>query len=88
MTSCAGGLRCHASKEGFIMVPIADAPIEHVPPRLTAQDRCDACGAQAYIAATVNGSELLYCAHHGRLFAPRLRPLATSWTDETRRLNN
>jgi len=65
----------------------ADGPIEYVPSRLTVQDRCDACGAQAYIAATVNGSELLYCARHGRLFAPRLRPLATSWTDETHRLN-
>ena len=70
------------------MVPDAGAPIEHVPSRLTSRDRCDACGAQAYIAATVNGSELLYCAHHGRLFAPRLRLLATSWTDETRRLSN
>lgn len=66
----------------------ADAPVERIPPRLTAQDRCDACGAQAYIAATVNGSELLYCAHHGRQFAARLRPLATSWTDETRRLES
>ena len=28
--------------------------------RLTAADRCDSCGAQAYIAAEVNGSELLY----------------------------
>jgi len=28
--------------------------------RLTAADRCDACGAQAYIAAEVNGSELLH----------------------------
>lgn len=73
-------------KERSIMVPNADAPIEHVPSRLTSQDRCDACGAQAYIAATVNGSELLYCAHHGRRFAPRLRPLASRWTDETQRL--
>lgn len=70
------------------MVTAADAPIEYVPSRLTALDRCDACGAQAYIAATVNGSELLYCAHHGRQFAARLRPLATSWTDETGRLRS
>ena len=39
------------------------AVLEH---RLTAADRCDSCGAQAYIAAEVNGSELLFCAHHGR----------------------
>ena len=36
--------------------------------RLSAADRCDSCGAQAYIAAEVNGSELLFCAHHGRKY--------------------
>ena len=44
--------------------------------RLTATDRCDACGAQAYIAAEVNGSELLFCAHHGREHIPALAGLA------------
>ena len=28
--------------------------------RLTAADRCDSCGAQAYIAAEVNSCELLF----------------------------
>ena len=55
--------------------------------RLTAMDRCDACGAQAYIAAEVNGSELLFCAHHGRKYEEKLRSIATSWHDETARLN-
>ncbi|WP_029149989.1 DUF7455 domain-containing protein [Microbacterium indicum] len=54
--------------------------------RLTAADRCDACGAQAYIAATVGDSELLYCAHHGRKFEEKLRAVATEWHDETDRL--
>ena len=27
-------------------------------------DRCDRCGSQAYHAATKNGMELLFCAHH------------------------
>ena len=44
--------------------------------RLTAADRCDACGAQAYIIAVVNGSELLYCAHHGRKYGEKLRAVA------------
>ncbi|MGI6878274.1 DUF7455 domain-containing protein [Microbacterium sp. gxy059] len=61
----------------------ADAPVSH---RLTAADRCDACGAQAYIAAEVGGSELLYCAHHGRKFEEKLKAVATSWHDETDRL--
>lgn len=54
--------------------------------RLTAMDRCDSCGAQAYIAAEVNGSELLFCAHHGRKYEEKLRAVATSWHDETARL--
>lgn len=54
--------------------------------RLTALDRCDSCGAQAYIAAEVNGSELLFCAHHGRKYEEKLRSVATSWHDETARL--
>lgn len=56
--------------------------------RLTAADRCDSCGAQAYIAAEVNGSELLFCAHHGRKYEEKLRNVATSWHDETARLTS
>ena len=54
--------------------------------RLTAQDRCDSCGAQAYIAAEVNGSELPFCAHHGRKYEDKLRSVSTAWHDETARL--
>lgn len=54
--------------------------------RLSAMDRCDSCGAQAYIAAEVNGSELLFCAHHGRKYEEKLRSIASSWHDETSRL--
>jgi len=63
----------------------AEAPVVH---RLTALDRCDACGAQAYIAATVGDSELLYCAHHGRKFEEKLKAVATAWHDETDRLES
>ena len=54
--------------------------------RLTAVDRCDSCGAQAYIAADVNGTQLLFCAHHCRKYEEKLRSIATSWHDETARL--
>ncbi|WP_455907934.1 DUF7455 domain-containing protein [Streptomyces cinereoruber] len=34
---------------------------------MTAQDRCDRCGAQANIRAHFSHNrELLFCAHHGR----------------------
>ena len=43
-------------------------------PSLTAADRCDRCGAQAYVRARLNtGGELLFCAHHGREHLPKLR---------------
>ncbi|MCG7416656.1 MULTISPECIES: DUF7455 domain-containing protein [Microbacterium] len=64
--------------------PDASVVLDH---RLTAADRCDSCGAQAYIAAEVNGSELLFCAHHGRKYEEKLRSIATSWHDETARLH-
>jgi hypothetical protein len=67
-----------------LTTPEEQALVEY---RLTAMDRCDACGAQAYIAAVVGGSELLYCAHHGRKFEEKLRSVATSWHDETARLD-
>ncbi|MBN9214169.1 MAG: hypothetical protein J0J04_05015 [Microbacterium sp.] len=61
----------------------AEAPVQF---RLTAEDRCDSCRAQAYVAAEVNGSELLFCAHHGRKYETKLKAVATSWHDESVRL--
>lgn len=50
-------------------------------------DRCDSCGAQAYIRAVMpGGGELLFCGHHGRRYEPQLRPLTVEWQDETDRL--
>ena len=31
---------------------------------LSALDRCDACGSQAYVQATGVAGSLLFCAHH------------------------
>lgn len=54
---------------------------------LKAVDRCDSCGAQAYIRAVMpGGSELLFCGHHGRRHEAKLRPLTAEWHDETNRL--
>ena len=59
---------------------------ETVEYRLTAMDRCDSCGAQACIAAELNGTEMLFCAHHGRKYEEKRRAGATTWHDETARL--
>ena len=56
---------------------------------LTAADRCDRCGAQAYVRVTLPaGSELLFCAHHGREYAPKLRELDAEILDESERLGD
>lgn len=66
---------------------VAEAPTAAPRAALTNQDRCDACGAQAYVAATVKGSELLYCGHHATKFEAKLKPLASIWHDERSKLN-
>jgi hypothetical protein len=56
---------------------------------LTAADRCDRCGAQAYVRATmVSGSDLLFCAHHWHENETVLRDVAESIQDETQRLGD
>lgn len=58
-------------------------------PELTAADRCDRCGAQAYIRARlVAGGELLFCAHHGREHLPALMGKAIDIHDESDRLHD
>ncbi len=55
--------------------------------QLTALDRCDRCGAQAYVRVVlVAGGDLLFCGHHFREHEARLRPLALDVQDETGRL--
>ena len=56
---------------------------------LLATDRCDRCGAQAYVRVTLHaGGELLFCGHHARQHEHKVRPLAAEWLDETDRLSN
>lgn len=55
--------------------------------RLSAVDRCDRCGAQAYVQVELmEGSELLFCAHHARQYSDKLYEVALVIYDETERL--
>jgi hypothetical protein len=56
---------------------------------LTTVDRCDRCGAQAYVRVVLgaSGGELLFCGHHARAVEANLRPLSSGWHDETGRLH-
>jgi len=54
---------------------------------LTAVDRCDRCGARAYVRVLLpNALELLFCAHHNRQYASALTKVAVEIHDETDRL--
>ena len=54
---------------------------------LTAADRCDRCGAQAYLRVELTGGgELLFCAHHAREHGDKLRKVAIALHDETEKL--
>ncbi|QIK76315.1 hypothetical protein G7071_13690 [Nocardioides piscis] len=54
---------------------------------LTASDRCDRCGAQAYLRVELQtGGELLFCAHHAREHGDKLRSIASNVQDETHKL--
>ena len=56
---------------------------------LTAADRCDRCGAQAYLRVELqSGGELLFCAHHAREHGDKLRQIAANVQDETHKLAN
>lgn len=54
---------------------------------ITAVDRCDRCGAGAYLRVVLrSGGELLFCGHHGREHLDAVRPYALRIDDETDRL--
>jgi hypothetical protein len=54
--------------------------------QLSGLDRCDSCGAQAYVRATMSTGELLFCAHHAAQFKDKLSATALEWHDESYRL--
>jgi hypothetical protein len=54
---------------------------------LSAADRCDRCGAQAYVRVTMaSGFELLFCAHHSKEHADKLKQVALKIHDETAKI--
>jgi hypothetical protein len=51
-------------------------------PEFTALDRCDRCGARAYVRVELaTGGELLFCAHHAREHAEKLHEVAATIVD-------
>jgi hypothetical protein len=57
---------------------------------LTRQDRCDRCGAQAFVRATLptaDGMELLFCGHHFRAHELKLVAAGAAIQDERHRID-
>ena len=57
-------------------------------PTLTQADRCDRCGAQAYVRVVLAGGELLFCAHHYSAHSEGLQPVAVRVEDNTHHLTH
>jgi hypothetical protein len=61
------------------------APVE-----LTRADRCDSCGAQAFVRATIpaaDGLSLLFCGHHFRDHELALVSAGATFHDERDRID-
>jgi hypothetical protein len=56
-------------------------------PTLTASDRCDICGAQAFIRVKLENGELMFCGHHGNANKEKLQPIMIDWHDQTSAIN-
>ena len=81
--------------------PVAGEAVVEVPEKQTLTkhaDRCDRCGAQAFIKAVLpagtdsdgvpnEAPELLMCAHHGREHMPKLKMIAVRIVDESSFIN-
>lgn len=61
-----------------------NATLETADKPLTSRDRCDVCGAQAYVRAVLpSGKDLLFCAHHGRRNEAGLKAIGALWQDHS-----
>ena len=54
---------------------------------LSAAERCDRCGAQAYVRVVLeSGGDLLFCGHHSTQYEQELRKIAIEFQDERARI--
>ena len=64
----------------------APAPVPTTTP-LAVADRCDRCGAQAFVRVVLRAGELLFCGHHARANEQALLPVALRVEDRTETIN-
>lgn len=70
-------------------IALEEAPVNALvkQPELTLADRCDRCGAQAFVRALLLAGDLLFCAHHGREYNEKLAEQAILVDDQSERIN-
>ena len=74
----------HSSYEGKAL--LMNATITRTP--LTVSDRCDRCGAQAFVRVYLGeGNALQFCAHHFHEHEGKLRDIALDIQDESSELS-
>jgi len=56
-------------------------------PLIKVADRCDKCGAQAFVLVKGVSGELLFCGHHFSKFEENLTKFAYEIVDERDRIN-
>lgn len=54
---------------------------------LTLVDRCDSCGAEAFVWANGVTGDLLFCAHHFNKYEEKIREFAFEIIDEREWIN-
>lgn len=54
---------------------------------LDSEDRCDACGAQAYVRVELPYGELMFCGHHANEHLSKLQEQALRIQDERSRIH-
>ena len=83
---CAGGgsMVCDGSMKAQILErPVLDEP------QLSAANRCDACGARAWVRATMpSGGQLYFCGHHANEHLPSLVGAGAQILDERHFMND
>jgi hypothetical protein len=66
---------------------LTDEKVEESQVELTAKDRCDACGAQAFVYLKGISGELYFCGHHYAANEEKLKAWAFTITDKRDTIN-
>ena len=65
-----------------------DTMVQEKSDTLNANDRCDACGSQAFVWVNGVNGDLLFCRHHFLKNEDKLRDWAFEIIDETWKIND